>query len=65
MKQIQNKDKFIRNTPHGKLMENTYKKLTCVKCKYAAIPNCHDLTNSICFEAPFYYFKKEDKTNEQ
>lgn len=56
---MSNNDKFIRDTPHGKLMEseNIY---SCIKCKYWKYNDCEIITNQICLDNNEYYFAKEE-----
>lgn len=53
---MSNNDKFIRDTPHGKLMENQDTSLSCLKCKYWKHEDCDILTEEICFGSSKSYF---------
>lgn len=59
---MENKDKFIRDTPHGKLMESMKNKRfwPCSKCKYHKIWSCKCDTDEICLENSDYYFAKDE-----
>lgn len=57
---MSNNDKFIRDTPFGKLMENQDTYLACLKCKYWKVEDCEILTEEICFDNTEYYFAKDE-----
>ena len=56
---MSNNDKFIRDTPHGKLKESI-DQYSCIKCKYFHKYNCMKTTNNICVDNKSYYFAKEE-----
>lgn len=63
-----NNDKFIRDTPFGRLMESKpINKDVCLKCKYGYAYNLSLNTKiETCFGEPSYYFAKdEDKQDEK
>ena len=62
---MENNDKFIRDTPHGKLMLTTKHKLGCDKCKWMD-KGCFivgDETHQ-CLDDDGYYYEK-DETEEK
>ena len=56
---MSNNDKFIRDTPHGKLMESI-DQYSCIKCNHYKVENCKKNTNYMCHEDSNYYFSKEE-----
>lgn len=60
---MSNDDKFIRDTPHGKLMQGETK-YQCLKCKYYPYYDCEKHTELICLNNDKYYFEKEQTNNE-
>ena len=61
---MSNNDKFIIDTPFGKLMENQDTSLACPKCKYWEYNDCEILTNKICLDNNESYFLKEEVNHE-
>lgn len=59
---MSNNDKFIRDTPFGKIMESV-NSVMCDKCKYRRFKFCAIKTDFICNEQIGYYFAK-DETDE-
>ena len=62
---MSNNDKFIRDTEFGKLMENSSRKQTCLKCKYIDDDTCIVAFN-VCLQITKGYFAKDeiDEENE-
>ncbi len=58
---MSNNDKFIRDTPHGKLMESETK-YQCLKCKYITYSyhKCKKVTDNLCMDNIKYYFAKDE-----
>lgn len=58
---MSNNDKFIRDTPHGKLME-TESIYQCLKCKYItyAYHKCKKVSDNLCMDKRGYYFAKDE-----
>lgn len=61
---MSNNDKFIIDTPFGKLMESETN-LICIKCKYYKDEDCINITDGTCIDnfKPLYFAK--DETDEE
>ena len=55
---MSNNDKFIRDTPHGKLMESV-DEVCCLRCKYNLINKCIEITHGLCLQGSGYFAKDE------
>ena len=61
---MSNNDKFIRDTPYGKLMKSKNDYVSCKKCKYQINHRCVLVNEAFdCLDANAYYFAK-DETDE-
>ena len=63
---MSNNDKFIRDTPFGKLMESETI-YNCLKCKYYKDDDCIENTKNICIDnfKPLYFAKDEPNETEK
>ena len=52
-------DKEIRDTEFGKLMENSSRERTCLRCKYIDDDTCL-IASSVCMENRKGYFAKDE-----
>lgn len=63
-KNIENNHKFIKHTPHGKLMQVEQPEPCCIRCKYFKEndSSCIQLTDAECLKGDLYYFAKDENT---
>lgn len=62
---MENNDKFIRDTPFGKLMESE-SMANCSKCRHFEDDDCIENTDNICIDnfIPYYFAKDEPEVKD-